>query len=90
MLNHINYDQSITKSNLALTHSQPTPVDKYEVNGIYDPTGNVFQWTRTPIYPFKGFEVHPVYDDFTLPTFDDKHNLMKGGSWCSTGNLANP
>jgi len=42
------------------------------------------------MYPFKGFEVHPIYDDFTMPTFDDKHNLFKGGSWISTGNLAIP
>jgi len=42
------------------------------------------------MYPFKGFEVHPVYDDFTMPTFDDKHNLIKGGSWISMGNLEKP
>jgi hypothetical protein len=52
--------------------------------------GNVWQWTRTPMYPFTGFEVHPIYDDFTMPTFDDKHNMIKGGSWISTGNLAIP
>lgn len=34
--------------------------------------------------------MHPIYDDFTMPTFDDKHNLIKGGSWISTGNLAIP
>jgi putative 4-mercaptohistidine N1-methyltranferase len=38
--------------------------------------------------PFKGFEVHPLYDDFSVPTFDGRHNLMKGGSWISTGNEA--
>jgi putative 4-mercaptohistidine N1-methyltranferase len=48
----------------------------------------VWQWTRTPIMPFKGFEVHPLYDDFSVPTFDGRHNLMKGGSWISTGNEA--
>jgi putative 4-mercaptohistidine N1-methyltranferase len=48
--------------------------------------GNVWQWTRTPIMPFKGFEVHPLYDDFSVPTFDGRHNLIKGGSWISTGN----
>jgi putative 4-mercaptohistidine N1-methyltranferase len=47
--------------------------------------GNVWQWTETPIYPFEGFEVHPVYDDFTTPTFDGGHNLIKGGSFASTG-----
>ena len=30
----------------------------------------------------------PIYDDFTVPTFDDRHNLMKGGSWISCGNEA--
>ncbi|SFV56133.1 Glutamate synthase [NADPH] large chain [hydrothermal vent metagenome] len=64
------------------------PVDRYAHNGFYDVIGNVWQWSRTPIYPFDGFEVHPVYDDFTVPTFDGKHNLIKGGSWISCGNLA--
>ena len=35
-----------------------------------------------------GFEVHPIYDDFSAPTFDGKHNLFKGGCWISTGNYA--
>jgi putative 4-mercaptohistidine N1-methyltranferase len=38
--------------------------------------------------PFKGFEVHPLYDDFSVPTFDGRHNLIKGGSWIATGNEA--
>ena len=32
--------------------------------------------------------MHPLYDDFSTPTFDGRHNLIKGGSWISTGNLA--
>jgi putative 4-mercaptohistidine N1-methyltranferase len=32
--------------------------------------------------------VHPLYDDFTTPTFDARHNLIKGGSWISCGNEA--
>ena len=32
--------------------------------------------------------MHPLYDDFSVPTFDGRHNLMKGGSWISTGNEA--
>jgi len=52
----------------------------------YDIRGNVWQWSQTPIYPYEGFEVHPLYDDFSTPTFDTRHNLIKGGSWISTGN----
>ncbi|BDY04969.1 5-histidylcysteine sulfoxide synthase [Ferrimonas sp. YFM] len=64
------------------------PVDQFEHQGINDVVGNVWQWTETPINGFSGFSVHPLYDDFSTPTFDGKHNLMKGGSWISTGNEA--
>ena len=64
------------------------PVESYKHGDFYDVIGNVWQWSRTPIYPFEGFKVHPVYDDFTVPTFDGKHNLINGGSWISCGNLA--
>ncbi len=64
------------------------PVDHYQHGEFFDVIGNVWQWTRTPIYPFEGFKVHPIYDDFSIPTFDGKHNLIKGGSWISCGNLA--
>ena len=38
--------------------------------------------------PSTAFEIHPWYDDFSTPTFDTRHNLIKGGSWISTGNEA--
>ncbi|WP_218354929.1 5-histidylcysteine sulfoxide synthase [Alteromonas lipotrueiana] len=64
------------------------PVTKNAHGDFFDVAGNIWQWTETPIYPFDGFQVHPIYDDFTTPTFDNKHNLIKGGSWISTGNEA--
>jgi 5-histidylcysteine sulfoxide synthase/putative 4-mercaptohistidine N1-methyltranferase len=65
-----------------------TAVDHFSHGDFYDVVGNVWQWTCTPIYPFAGFEAHPLYDDFSIPTFDERHNLMKGGSWISCGNEA--
>lgn len=64
------------------------PVDVFENNEFYDVIGNVWQWTESPIDSFQGFKVHKLYDDFSTPTFDGQHNLIKGGSWISTGNLA--
>lgn len=64
------------------------PVNLFENNGIYDIAGNVWQWSESEIDGFNGFSVHPLYDDFSTPTFDGKHNLLKGGSWISTGNEA--
>ncbi|MCZ4695079.1 5-histidylcysteine sulfoxide synthase [Ancylomarina euxinus] len=75
--------------NINLEHyASSCPVDKFEFNGIYDAIGNVWQWTEMPISALEGFEIHPFYDDFSTPTFDARHNLIKGGSWISTGNLA--
>ncbi|WP_417604983.1 5-histidylcysteine sulfoxide synthase [Oceanimonas baumannii] len=75
--------------NINLEHfASSCPVNRFEHDGIYDITGNVWQWTETPIDGFPGFEVHPLYDDFSTPTFDNRHNLFKGGSWISTGNEA--
>lgn len=64
------------------------PVDRFKTGAFCDLIGNVWQWTETPIYPFSGFAIHPWYDDFSTPTFDGRHNLIKGGSWISTGNEA--
>lgn len=62
------------------------PVDTFAFGDFYDVIGNVWQWSETPMNGFDGFEVHPLYDDFSVPTFDDRHNIIKGGSWISTGN----
>lgn len=75
--------------NINLEHyASSCPVDKFEFSGVYDVIGNVWQWTEMPISALDGFEIHPFYDDFSTPTFDARHNLIKGGSWISTGNLA--
>ena len=66
--------------------ASPCPVDKFKFDDLYDVIGNVWQWTDMPIDAFPGFDVHPLYDDFSTPTFDNRHNLIKGGSWISTGN----
>ncbi len=75
--------------NINLEHfASPCPVNRFKMGDFYDVIGNVWQWTETPITGFAGFKVHPMYDDFSTPTFDGKHNLIKGGSWISTGNEA--
>ncbi len=73
-------------ANIGLRFFTSSPVDMFKHGDFYDIVGNVWQWTETPIYPFEGFEVHPIYDDFTTPTYDGRHNLIKGGSFASTGN----
>ena len=64
------------------------PVNRFAHGEFFDVIGNVWQWSETPIDAFEGFEPHPIYDDFSVPTFDNQHNLIKGGSFISTGNEA--
>jgi len=90
--NNLDTDQpywKIAPGNINLEHyASCSPVDEFKFGDFYDVIGNVWQWTETPFSGFDGFKVHPYYDDFSTPTFDGKHNLIKGGSWISTGNEA--
>jgi len=82
-------DDEPAGANIHLDHwASSCPVNTFAHGPLFDVVGNVWQWTETPIYPFDGFAVHPIYDDFTTPTFDERHNLFKGGSWISCGNEA--
>lgn len=77
-----------SRANLNFYHyASSCPVNEFSFNGIYDVVGNVWQWSRTPIRGFEGFKVHEAYDDFSVPTFDEKHALILGSSWASSGNL---
>ena len=78
-------------ANSELRHwASSCPVTRFAHGPLFDVIGNVWQWLETPTYPFDGFAVHPIYDDFTTPTFDNRHNLIKGGSWIACGNEASP
>jgi 5-histidylcysteine sulfoxide synthase/putative 4-mercaptohistidine N1-methyltranferase len=79
-------DNEDTKANINLLYASSTPVTQFVHGDYYDVVGNVWQWCETPIYGFEGFEIHPFYDDFSVPTFDGRHNIIKGGSFISTGN----
>ncbi len=82
-------DDAPAAANIHLDHwASSCPVNTFAHGPLFDVVGNVWQWTETPIHPFDGFRVHPIYDDFTTPTFDERHNLIKGGSWISCGNEA--
>jgi len=79
------FDDSSANINFA-HYASPCPVDQFRFGELYDIVGNVWQWTSTPIDGFDGFAPHSAYDDFSTPTFDGKHNLIKGGSFASSGN----
>ncbi|EQC27515.1 hypothetical protein SDRG_14715 [Saprolegnia diclina VS20] len=64
-----------------------TPVDAHPANsnGFRDVFGNAWEWCEDRMSPLPGFEIHPVYDDFTVPCFDGEHHVIMGGSYMSSG-----
>lgn len=66
----------------AVNSSLPSP------QGVFDVFGNVWQWAEDQFNPLEGFNVHSLYDDFSTPCFDGKHQMMLGGSFISCGHEA--
>lgn len=76
------------KANLDFSTMTSTPVDEFPPNalGFYDAFGNVWEWSSTPYDALPGFRTCYIYQDFSTPCFDGRHNMILGGSWASTGN----
>ncbi|HWU42367.1 MAG TPA: 5-histidylcysteine sulfoxide synthase, partial [Bdellovibrio sp.] len=76
--------------NFNFQFSSPSPVNFYQTNslGVKDLFGNVWQWAEDQFNPLEGFQVHPLYDDFSTPCFDGKHQMILGGSFISCGHEA--
>lgn len=74
-------------SNLNLHLGSESDVSSFPASesGHHDAMGNVWEWLEDHFAGLEGFEVHPIYDDFSSPCFDGAHNMIAGGSFISTG-----
>ena len=52
----------------------------------FDNTGNVWQWLK-PLIPLQALTCIRCMT-ISPPTFDNQHNLIKGGSWIACGNCS--
>lgn len=73
--------------NLNLKFGSPSPVGYFstENNRFNDLFGNVWDWLDDNFDGLLGFKTHPWYEDFSQPYFDDKHSILLGGAWATTG-----
>ena len=76
--------------NMNLTNGGESTVDAHPANdkGFHDTFGNVWQWSEDTFHPLPGSKPHPYYDDFSVPCYDGNHQMIFGGSFASTGDLA--
>ncbi|MDX2094690.1 MAG: 5-histidylcysteine sulfoxide synthase [Alphaproteobacteria bacterium] len=77
-------------SNFNLAHGSENAVTAQPANskGFHDVFGNVWQWCEDHFHPLEGSNPHPYYDDFSTPCYDGEHQMILGGSFISTGDLA--
>ncbi len=82
-------DQMSEKFNFNYHHASPRPVNAGQLqDGVYDLFGNVWQWAEDQFNPLEGFKINKLYDDFSTPCFDGKHQMILGGSFISCGHEA--
>lgn len=78
--------------NLNLKFASPNPVGYLEQaqssSGLYDLRGNVWEWLGDNLTPLTGYKPHYLYENYSAPYFDTKHNMMAGGSWITNGTEA--
>ncbi|MBD2316768.1 5-histidylcysteine sulfoxide synthase [Phormidium tenue] len=85
-------DSQVENYNLNLKFASPHPVGylpqaKSDV-GLYDLRGNVWEWLSDHLTPLTGYKPHYLYENYSAPYFDTKHNMMAGGSWITSGTEA--
>jgi gamma-glutamyl hercynylcysteine S-oxide synthase len=64
-----------------------TPVGLFpaSANGLFDASGNVWEWTSSWFLPYPGFAAYP-YDGYSTPWFGT-HRVLRGGSWATAPRL---
>ncbi|MCJ1469620.1 hypothetical protein MMC07_008255 [Pseudocyphellaria aurata] len=75
--------------NVGFQHYHPTPVTQNgnKLSGRGD-MGGVWEWTSTVLHQHEGFKPMELYPGYTADFFDDKHNIVLGGSWATHPRIA--
>jgi 5-histidylcysteine sulfoxide synthase len=78
--------------NLNLKFASPSPVgyipQAQSPSGLYDLRGNLWEWLSDHLTPLTSYKPHHLYENYSAPYFDTKHNMMAGGSWITSGTEA--
>jgi ergothioneine biosynthesis protein EgtB len=76
-IQHCNCDRLIGKT--TAVNAYPSGQSAY---GLYDTLGNVWEWTACWFDGYSGFQSYP-YIGYSQVYFDQKHRVLKGGSWAT-------
>ncbi|MCJ1390687.1 hypothetical protein MMC18_003548 [Xylographa bjoerkii] len=75
--------------NVGFKHFHPMPITQ---NGKklcgQSEMGGAWEWTSSVLEKYNGFEPMDLYPAYTADFFDQKHNIMLGGSWATHPRIA--
>jgi formylglycine-generating enzyme required for sulfatase activity len=76
-------------ANVGFKHWHPTPVT-HQGNKLagQGEMGGVWEWTSTVLEKHEGFAEMSLYPGYTADFFDNKHNVVLGGSWATHPRIA--
>ncbi|OAQ66057.1 hypothetical protein VFPPC_14279 [Pochonia chlamydosporia 170] len=76
-------------ANVGFKHWHPVPVTS-QGNSLAGQSGmgGAWEWTSSPLRKHEGFEPMELYPLYTADFFDDKHNIVLGGSWATHPRIA--
>ncbi|CAJ2513787.1 Uu.00g019060.m01.CDS01 [Anthostomella pinea] len=79
----------LTGANVGFQHWHPTAVTAHgnRLAGQGE-MGGVWEWTSSPLRKHEGFKPMSLYPAYTSDFFDDKHNVVLGGSWATHPRIA--
>ena len=76
-------------ANVGFQHWHPMPVTgRGNVLAGQAEMGGVWEWTSSVLRPHEGFVPMSLYPGYTADFFDDKHNIVLGGSWATHPRIA--
>ncbi|KAM7203815.1 C-type lectin fold [Naviculisporaceae sp. PSN 640] len=79
----------LSNANVGFQHWHPVPVTgKGNTLAGHSEMGGVWEWTSSVLRPWDGFEPMALYPGYTADFFDEKHNIVLGGSWATHPRIA--
>jgi ergothioneine biosynthesis protein EgtB len=86
---------TVRHGNVDFVRWTPDPVGSHPEGasafGVHELIGNGWEWTVTPFAPLPGFSAYIArYPGYSADFFDDKHFVLKGGSWATAAPLTRP
>lgn len=75
-------------ANVGFHNWHPMPVtSKTDLLGQAE-LGGVWEWTSSVLRKWEGFQPMELYPAYTADFFDEKHNIVLGGSWATHPRIA--